>query len=50
MSIPKGRGFLYKLARFLGDVDAVEKGKVPRRIARRIAGKFTGRVLWRLFR
>jgi hypothetical protein len=44
------RGFLYWLARLLGDVNAVEKGKVPRRVGRRIAGKFTGRLLGKLFR
>ena len=44
------RGFLYALARFLGDVNAVKKGKVGRRVARRIAGKATGRGLGRLFK
>lgn len=44
------RGFLYALARFLGDVNAVKKGRVGRRVARRIAGKATGRGLGRLFR
>jgi hypothetical protein len=44
------RGFLYGLARFLGDVNAVKKGKVGRRIGRRIAGKATGRALGRIFK
>ena len=44
------RGFLYALARFLGDVNAVKKGQVGRRIGRRIVGKATGRGLARLFR
>lgn len=44
------RGFLYALARFLGDVNAVKKGKVGRRIGRRIAGKATGRGLAKLFK
>ena len=44
------RGVLYALARFLGDVNAVKKGRVGRRIGRRIAGKATGRGLGRLFR
>ena len=44
------RGTLYKLARFLGDVNAVKKGRVGRRIGRRIAGKATGRGLGRLFK
>lgn len=50
MSINKSRGFLYWLARILGDVNAVQKGRVGRRIARRAAGKATGRGLGKLFR
>ena len=34
----------------LGDVNAVENGKVPQRVERRIAGKFTARILGKLFR
>jgi len=49
-SINRTRGFLYAVARFLGDVNAVKKGRVGRRVARRIAGKATGRALWRLFK
>jgi len=44
------RSFLYLLARFLGDVNAVKRGRVGRRIGRRLAGKVTGRGLGRLFR
>ena len=44
------RGILYALARLLGDVSAVRRGKVGRRIARRGAGKLTGRGLGKLFR
>lgn len=50
MSINKTRGFLYRLARFLGDVNAVRKGRLGRRVARRAAGKATGRVFRRLFK
>lgn len=50
MTIGKFRGFLYWLARFLGDVNAVKKGKVGKRIARRAAGKATGRALGKLFK
>ena len=50
MSINKTRGFLYWLARILGDVNAVKKGKVGRRIGRRIAGKGAGRILRKLFK
>lgn len=44
------RGWLYLVARFLGDVNAVKRGRVGRRIGRRIVGKATGRLLGRLFR
>ena len=44
------RSALYLLARILGDVSAVRRGTVGRRIARRLAGKVTGRGLGRLFR
>lgn len=35
---------------FLGDVNAVKKGKVGKRIARRTAGKATGKGLRKLFK
>lgn len=44
------RGLLYAIARLLGDAQAVKKGRVGRRIGRRLAGKATGRGLWKLFR
>jgi hypothetical protein len=44
------RGLLYSLARFLGDLQAVKKGRVGRRVGRRMAGNATGRGLWRIFR
>ena len=44
------RSFLYALARLLSDVNAVKKGRVGKRIARRAAGKGTGRALGRLFK
>ncbi len=50
MSINKTRGFLYWLARLLGDVNAVSKGRVGRRIGRRAAGRATGRAFRRLFK
>ena len=50
VSIAKVRGLLYRLARLLGDVNAVEKGKVPQRVERRIVGRAVGRILGRLFR
>jgi hypothetical protein len=50
MSINKTRGWLYLIARLLGDVNAVKKGTAGKRIGRRLAGKATGRGLGRLFR
>jgi hypothetical protein len=50
MSSNTYRSLLYKLARILGDVNAVKKGTVGRRVARRAAGKLTGRGLGKLFR
>lgn len=44
------RGFLYLLARLLGDAQAVRKGTVGKRLVRRAAGKALGRGLRRLFR
>ncbi len=50
MSINKTRGFLYRLARILGDLNAVQRGRIGRRILRRSAGKITGRGLGKLFK
>jgi hypothetical protein len=50
MSINKSRGMLYKLARILGDVQAVRTGRVGRRVGRRVVGRVTGRGIGRLFR
>ncbi len=44
------RSSLYKLARIMGDVNAVKKGTVGKRVARRTAGKATGRGLGKLFK
>ncbi len=53
MSVHKTRGFLYKLAKFLGDFQAVSSGnpgKMGKRIARRTTGKAVGRSLRKLFK
>lgn len=50
MSIGKTRGFLYSLAKLLGDVQAVKSGRVGRRIGRRLAGRATATILRRLFK
>ena len=50
MTIAKLRSWLYPLAKYLGDVQALtspRKGAVQRRITRRIAGKVTGRTVMR---
>lgn len=44
------RSLLYTLGKLLGDARAVKNGTVGKRIARRVAGKITGRGLGRLFR
>ena len=44
------RQLLYLIARLIGDFNAIQKGKTNKRIARRIAGKVTGRGLGRLFK
>lgn len=44
------RSTLYLIARLLGDVNAVKRGTVGKRIARRAAGKVTGRGLGKLFK
>ncbi len=44
------RSFLYWLARLMGDVNAVNKGKVGKRIGRRVAGRMTGKGLRKLFK
>ncbi len=44
------RSSLYKIARIMGDVNAVKKGKVGKRVARRAAGKATGRTLRKLIK
>jgi hypothetical protein len=48
MTLSKFRSILYNTAKALGDVQAVtskRKGAIERRVARRIAGKVTGRTV-----
>ena len=44
------RSTLYKVARIMGDINAVQKGKIGKRIARRLVGKYSGRGMGKLFR
>lgn len=48
--ISQTRGILYGLAKLLGDANAVRKGTVGKRVARRTAGKATGRIFGKLFK
>lgn len=50
LTIGKTRSLLYALSRLLGDVNAVKRGKVGKRLMRRAAGKVTGRALGKWFR
>jgi hypothetical protein len=50
MTINKVRNIFYKSAKYLGDANAIEKNKVPRRLARRIVGKYSARLLNGIFR
>ena len=44
------RSLLYWLARLLGDVNAVRRGRIGQRIVRRVAGKAAGRALRKTLR
>ncbi len=53
MNISKTRGLLYKVAKVLGDIQAVSSGdpnKVAKRIGRRAYGKASGRLMRKLFK
>ena len=43
MNISKTRSLLYGLAKILGDVSAVQKGQIGRRLVRRTEGKYASR-------
>lgn len=43
------RGWLYGIAKLMGDANAVKKGKMGRRVARRATGKLAGRGMRKLF-
>lgn len=49
MKINKFRSKLYKTAKVLGDVNAVQKGKVTRRIGVRVVGKMFGQLMRKIF-
>jgi hypothetical protein len=50
MTIGSLRNVLYAVARFLGDLNAVLRGRVLARLGRRLVGRFVAKWLGRLFR
>ena len=44
------RSCLYWLAKLLRDVNAVQKGKVEKRIGRRVVGRVAGKGIGKMFR
>jgi hypothetical protein len=42
VTVARTRSFLYSVARFLGDYQAVKNGRVGKRLARRAAGRGLG--------
>ncbi|MFK4461641.1 hypothetical protein ABIA49_001133 [Bacillus safensis] len=50
MNINKIRSFLYKTSKILGDVNAVQKGTIGKRIMRRAAGKASGKLMKKIFK
>jgi hypothetical protein len=47
VSVARTRSALYRLARFLGDYQAVKNGRVGKRIANKVIGRNVVRRLWR---
>ena len=43
------KSIIYMLLRFWNDATAIRRGKVGRRVARRITGRMAGRWMRRLF-
>ena len=43
------RNLLYKIARIMGDINAIVKGRIIKRGIRRLAGKIAGQQLGRWF-
>lgn len=49
-TMSKFRSFLYAFAKLLGDINAVRRNRVGRRIGYRLSGKLAARGLGRLWR
>lgn len=45
MSIGKIRTILYLIAKILGDINAIKRGRIKERLWNRILGKITGRFM-----
>lgn len=41
---------VYKALKVSNDINAIQKGKVGKRIGRRVAGKVTGKTIGKLFK
>lgn len=46
MNLNDIRKIFYFLAKILGDINAIKRGKVGKRVQRRVAGKMASRTLW----
>ena len=45
ITIGKTRSALYKTAKILGDINAIKRGTIGRRVSHRISGKISARLL-----
>ena len=50
MKLTTFRGWLYWLAKLIGDYRAIKTGRIAQRIGWRVSGKLTGRALGKLWR
>lgn len=48
MAFGKIRKVLYETAKFLGDINAVKKGAIGKRVVSRATGKVAGKVLGKI--
>lgn len=44
------KSLIYKLLRISNDINAVKKGKIGKRIGRRVAGRGSGKIIRKLFK
>ena len=50
LTIGKTRSALYRTAKILGDINAVKRGTIERRVTHRISGKISARLLSKFVR